>query len=140
MVEFMESKRPLPQPTEMTWPFWEAAARRRLVHPRCDECERAFFPPHLVCPHCWATNWSWQESSGRGEIYSFSVVHRAPQPGFDAPYVIAVVDLDEGFALMTNIVEMAPVDVSVGQRVRVSWREEGDLVLPMFAPEEQMAV
>lgn len=143
MEEVMESvglQRPLPQPTEVTRPFWGAAASRRLIHPRCGECARAFFPPHLACPHCRATSWSWVESAGRGEIYSFSVIHRAPQPGFDPPYVIAVVDLDEGFELMTNIVETAPAGVRIGQRVRVAWREEGDVVLPMFVPDGEVTL
>lgn len=130
----------MPRPTEVTRPFWEAAAKRRLIHPRCEECRAAFFPPHLACPHCRATHWAWAQSSGRGEIYSFSVVHRAPQPGFDPPYVIAVVDLDEGFELMTNIVDTAPADIRIGQRVRVTWHKAGDTVLPVFAPvEEEMA-
>lgn len=134
-----ETLRPLPEPTAVTAPFWDAAARGVLIHPRCCECERAFFPPHLACPHCRATSWSWVESAGRGEIYSFSVVHRAPQPGFDPPYVIAVIDLDEGFELMTNIVDTEPTDVRIGQRVRVTWREEGDAVLPMFTRDEETA-
>lgn len=133
----MELDRPLPQPTVMTRPFWDAARQRRLVHPRCVECLRAFFPPHLCCPHCRSTSWDWEESAGRGEIYSFSVVHRAPQPGFDLPYVIAVVDLDEGFELMTNIVQTAPADVRIGQRVQVVWHEVGDTVLAVFAPDEE---
>lgn len=140
MMESVDSQRPLPQSTEVTRPFWEAAARRQLIHPRCNGCERAFFPPHLACPHCRVTSWSWVESAGRGEIYSFSVVHRAPQPGFTPPYVIAVVDLDEGFELMTNIVESASAEVRIGQRVRVAWHEEGDAVLPMFVPDEEVAI
>lgn len=139
MVESVETLRPLPQPSEVTAPFWEAATRRQLIHPRCAECGRAFFPPHLACPHCRSMRWSWDESAGRGEIYSFSVVHRAPQPGFDPPYVIAVVDLDEGFELMTNIVQVSPAAVRIGQRVRVSWLEAGDMTLPVFAPDEEAA-
>lgn len=131
------SGRPLPNPSPVTEPFWSAAAARRLLHPRCDVCTRAFFPPHLACPHCRATSWSWAQSVGRGEIYSYSVVHRAPQPGFTPPYVIAVVDLDEGFELMTNIVGTDPGAVRIGQRVRVTWHEEGDAVLPMFRPDEE---
>ncbi len=137
MTDLMEPQRPLPQPNEVTKPFWDAVAGRRLIHPRCEECRTAFFPPHLACPHCRATEWVWAESSGRGEVYSFTVVHRAPQPGFDPPYVIAVVDLDEGFEFMTNIVDQAPRDVRIGQRVRVVWQEAGGAVLPVFAPEEE---
>lgn len=129
--------RPLPVPSPLTEPFWAAAERRELLHPRCDVCGRAFFPPHLACPHCRAAQWSWVRSAGRGEVYSFSVVHRAPQPGFATPYVIAVVDLDEGFELMTNLVDVEPDRVRIGQRVRVTWHEEQDAVLPMFRPDEE---
>lgn len=131
-----ETLRPLPEPTAVTAPFWDACARGVLMHPRCDDCERAFFPPHLACPHCRAVSWSWAESAGLGEIYSFSIVHRAPQPGFALPYVIAVVDLDEGFELMTNIVGTEPNSVRIGQRVRVAWHDEGGAVLPAFGPDE----
>lgn len=133
----MKSQRPLPQANEVTKPFWEAATSHRLLHPRCDACGRAFFPPGLVCPRCRAAQWSWSESAGLGEIYSYSVVHRAPQPGFDPPYVLGVVDLDEGFELMTNIVGVAPDEVRIGQRVQVTWREEGGMVLPMFTSHEE---
>lgn len=134
----VEQQRPLPEPNVVTRPFWDGAAEKRLLYPRCDECERAFFPPHLVCPHCRSAKWSWSQSVGRGEIYSFSVVHRAPQPGFETPYVIAVVDLDEGFDLMTNIVGVDPGGVAIGQRVQVDWLEVGEMVLPVFTPDEAM--
>lgn len=133
----LEELRPLPEPTVITAPFWGAAARRVLQFPRCDACQRAFFPPHLCCPHCRSWDWSWDVSQGHGEVYSFSVVHRAPQPGFDPPYVIAVVDLDEGFELMTNIVGIDPAEVQIGMRVAVQWHEVGTFVLPVFAPISQ---
>ncbi|GAA1164863.1 OB-fold domain-containing protein [Ornithinimicrobium humiphilum] len=132
----MEPSRPLPEPTVVTRPFWEAAAQRRLLAPRCRACGRWFFPPHLVCPHCREADWEWAQSSGRGELYSFTVVHRAPQPGFDPPYVLAVVDLEEGFELMTNIVGADPAGLRIGQRVRVTWQEAGDMVLPVFTPAD----
>ena len=129
--------RPLPEPGELTRPFWEGAARGALLHPRCDDCGQAFFPPHVVCQKCRSAGWSWVESAGRGTVYSFTVVHRAPQPGFDPPYVLAVVDLDERLELMTNLVGVSPDDVRIGQRVRVEWRSFGDITLPMFTPDEE---
>ena len=129
--------RPLPQPSELTRPFWDAAAGQRLLHPRCDACGRAFFPPHAVCPGCRAASWSWQESVGLGTVHSSTVVHRAPQEGFSTPYVIAVVDLGEGFELMTNIVGTDALDVTVGQRVRVAWQRVGVTVLPVFETDPE---
>lgn len=131
--------RPLPEPTGLTRPFWDAAATGVVVHPRCDACAQAFFPPHLVCPACRSSRWSWATSAGRGSVYSFTVVHRAPRPGFDPPYVLAVVDLDEGLELMTNLVGVEPDAVSIGQRVRVEWRRFAGVTLPMFTPDEEAA-
>ncbi|GAA1916628.1 Zn-ribbon domain-containing OB-fold protein [Nocardioides hwasunensis] len=133
--------RPLPQPSELTRPFWDGAVAHRLLHPRCDACGGAFFPPHAVCPACRAAAWSWQESAGRGTVHSSTVVHRAPQEGFATPYVLAVVDLDEGFELMTNVVGAGALDVTTGRRVRVAWQQVGDSVLPVFEadPEQEDA-
>src|SRR4051794_20615230 len=104
MVDAVDVLRPLPEPTVITRPFWDAASRHELMHPRCSACDRAFFPPHLCCPHCHSVDWGWHPSNGTGALYSYTVVHRAPRPGFDPPYVLGVVDMDEGFELMTNIV------------------------------------
>ncbi len=133
----IDVSRPVPQPNEVTRPFWDAAASHRLVHPRCRSCGRTFFPPHLCCPHCRASDWAWEEGAGRGTVHSATVVHRAPQPGFAPPYVIAVVDLDEGHDLMTNVVGVDPHAVRIGQRVRVTWLEVGEHVLPVFEPDEE---
>ena len=61
--------RPLPEPGELTRPFWEGAARGALLHPRCDDCGQAFFPPHVVCQKCRSAGWSWVESAGRGTVW-----------------------------------------------------------------------
>jgi uncharacterized protein len=131
-------ERPLPQPTAVTSPFWEAARGHKLVHPWCARCQQAFFPPHLLCPHCRSAGWSWSQSQGRGVVYSFSVVHRAPLPGFEPPYVLAVVDLHEGFELMTNVVGVRPDRVHIGMRVEVTWLEAGDQALPVFRPVDEI--
>ena len=130
----MDVRRPLPHPNALTRPFWDASARRELVFPRCGACEGAFFPPQLCCPRCRSRDWDWDVSRGAGTVYSHTVVPRAPQPGFDPPYVLAVVDLDEGFELMTNVVGTAPDDVRIGQRVQVDWLAVDDVVLPVFVP------
>lgn len=123
--------RPAPEPTEFGRPFWEAARGHRLVRPVCDACGRSFFTPQVACPHCLSEAWSWVDSSGRGVVHSFAVVHRAPVPGFTPPYVIADVELEEGWRILTNVVGGTPV---VGQQVRVTWLEvAGGAVLPVFA-------
>jgi uncharacterized OB-fold protein len=129
-------QRPLPQPTELTEPFWEATRRRVLVRQRCDDCGANFFPPKVACPHCLSEAWQWVESSGRGAVYSFTVIHRAPGPEFETPYVLAVVDVEEGWTMLTNIVDCAPSDVRFDMPVSVSWQEMGGgMLIPMFSPE-----
>lgn len=129
--------RPLPEPNQITQPFWDACRQERLTYPWCEACSTAFFPPQLCCPGCLSLDWGWRESAGRGSLYSQSIVHRAPQPGFEPPYVIGVVDLDEGFELMTNIVETPRERLRIGMRVRVTWQPAGAFVLPMFVEDHQ---
>jgi hypothetical protein len=89
----------------------------------------------VACPHCLSTDWAFEPSTGRGTVYSYTVVHRPPQPGFDPPYVLAIVDLDEGWSMLTNVVGVEPGDVRIGQRVAVRFEDVTDEVaLPCFAP------
>lgn len=131
--------RPLPEPSPLTEAFWQAAREHRLVRPVCDRCGRSHFTPQVACPHCLATGWRYQPSTGRGTVYSWTVVHRPPGPGFDPPYVLAVVDLEEGWSMLTNLVGPGgpgsgpPHDVHIGQAVRVRFDDiTPDLVLPVF--------
>lgn len=120
---------------ELTQPFWAAVARGELVRPVCERCGRSCFPPQLACPHCGGETWTWTVSSGRGTVYSATVVHRPPSPEFTAPYVVAIVDLDgEGWSLLANVVD-CPSGVAIGTAVEVAWdRTAGDASLPVFAP------
>jgi uncharacterized OB-fold protein len=123
---------------EMTAPFWAATARHELTRPVCNSCGRSFFIPQYLCTHCGSDDWEYQPSEGRGVVASYTVVHRAPDPRFETPYVVALVDIDdEGWSLMTNIVGVDPEEVEFGMPVEVSWTEFEDRVLPAFtAPEK----
>jgi uncharacterized OB-fold protein len=80
--------------------------------------------------------WAWEESSGSGRIYSFTVCHRPPVPGFAAPYVLAIVELDEGWSMLTNLVDCEATDLEIGQMVEVTWLRLADgLTLPVFRPK-----
>ncbi|MGE0304581.1 MAG: Zn-ribbon domain-containing OB-fold protein [Acidimicrobiia bacterium] len=128
---------PLPRPTELTEPFWAAAAEGRLLLPKCDECGRCFFRPEYYCTHCASARWHWIESEGRGTLYSFSTVHRAPTTAFRVPYVIVAVDLDEGVAMLSNLDGCDPADARIGMRVRVGFQPvAAGVALPIFRPEE----
>ena len=102
-------------------PFWQAASEQRLIRPWCAHCQISFFPPALCCPHCLETGWTWIDSSGIGSIYSFTRVFRAPVAGFETPYVVAIVDLEPGFSLITNVLESNLDQVCIGDEVEVDW-------------------
>ena len=126
----------LPAITDLTRPFWAAAAQGRLLLPRCHACGQHFFRPEVACTHCFALDWQWIEASGRGTLYSYTVVHRAPAPGFVVPLVLPVVDLDEGPAMMSNLVGCANGDIRIGMKLRVRFEQVAPEVhLPRFAPE-----
>jgi uncharacterized protein len=120
---------------ELSEPFFAAAAEQRLVIPRCSACERYFFYPTVLCPYCHTMGHEWVDASGRGRIYSFTVVHRAPAAGVPTPYVVGVVELDEGIRMMSNIIDCSPDDVEIGMAVSVrfgtNWERR---MLPFFAP------
>jgi uncharacterized OB-fold protein len=120
---------------DLAAPFFDAAARAELVVPRCDNCSRYFFYATVLCQHCHSPKWSWTRSSGLGTVYARTVVHRPLQPELEAPYVVAVIELDEGVRLMTNIVEVDPHQVAIGQRVEAvfgdSWNGRA---VPFFRP------
>jgi uncharacterized OB-fold protein len=129
--------RPLPSPNPLTEPYWSAAHQRELKLPRCDTCRQFHFYPRSACPHCGSLQLAWQRVSGSGEIYSFTVVHRAPSQGFAAqvPYVVAVVALAEGPHLMTRLTQVQPDAVHIGMPVKVAFEKQDDeTTLPVFSP------
>ena len=95
--------RPLPQATPETKEYWDGLKRHELRIQRCSDCSQFYFFPRPFCPHCQSQNVQWQTVSGKGKLHSYVIAHRG-HPAFDAPYVIAMVQLDEGPKMMTNIV------------------------------------
>ena len=125
--------RPLPRPTTLSRPFWDGCLDGRLLVQRCSSCGRCFFIPSAFCPRCLDTAYEWIESSGRGQVVTYTVVWRPPTPAFDPPYVVAVVRLEEGYEMLTNIVDAEPEAALIGARVRVRFRRESDeIALPYF--------
>jgi uncharacterized OB-fold protein len=129
-----EYTRPLPVPDGDTRPFWDAAKQHRLVLQRCLDCEKAIFYPRAVCPHCMSDRIVWFDATGRGTIYSFTVIHRAPAQFADGvPYVVALIDLAEGVRMMSNVVDCPPSDVRIGAEVEVVFDDvTPDISLPKF--------
>ena len=126
---------PLPKPNADTQPYWDAAAEGRLLYQHCKSCGKAQFYPRSTCVACQGAELEWRESSGNGTIASFTEVLRAPTAAFKemAPYVIALVDLDEGFRLMVNIVEGDTEKLAIGARTRTVFREVDGVTLPQGA-------
>lgn len=128
-----DETRPLPVPDGDTRPYWNAAKEHRLVLRRCLDCQTAIFYPRGICPHCMSDHLDWITASGRGTIYSYTVVHRAPA-GFQdrVPYVVALIDLDEGVRMMSNVVD-AGSEVRVGAPVQVIFDDvTAEITLPKF--------
>lgn len=124
-------ERPFPEPDPDTGRFWEAVSAGRFEIQRCTACARHVFYPRLHCPHCGSAELQWVSASGRATVHSYTVVHRAP-PAFaeEAPYVVALVDLEEGPRMMTRLLGIEPGAVEIGMRVRIAI--EGDPPLPYF--------
>jgi uncharacterized OB-fold protein len=118
-------------------PFWEGCRSHELRYQRCAACGLANFPPTEHCRECLSGDISWQQSTGRGEIYSWTVVYRPVTAEFEPPYAPAIVTLDEGYQMLTNVVGVAPEDLDVGMRVRVQFHGVGpNVTLPYFAGAE----
>ena len=129
---------PIPLPTPETRPFWDAAKRHELVLPRCRACGRLHYYPRGACPHCLSGDLAWERLSGRGTLHTFTIVARG-QKGFPVPtpYVIAIVELDEGPRLMTNLVgvEPDPARIRIGMPVEVVFEDvSAEIALPRFRP------
>ena len=125
---------PVPTITTDTEEFWKATLEGRLLLRRCESCGESIWYPRPVCPFCHSTTTSWQEASGRGSIYSFSVVRRSGGEFASAvPYVLAYVELEEGPRMMTNIVDSVIEDLVIGQPVELVFHKtSGEAALPRF--------
>jgi uncharacterized OB-fold protein len=129
------SGRPVPQPSSLSLPYWEAAGRGELLYMRCDRCGTPFFPPAEACIHCQAEEVAWQRSTGLAAVYSYTVLHAAPSAGFPTPTVLAIVDVEEGYSMFTNVVGCPPADVRIGMAVEVDFEPLTEsITLPVFRP------
>ena len=131
------ASKPIPRPAPESVPYWQAARAHRLEIPRCNACSKFWFPPSQSCPHCLAADFAWTPVSGKGKVFSFVTFHRVYHPAFakDVPYVVALVELDEGPRLLTNIVGVAPEKVVCDMPVKVVFDDvAADVAVPKFTP------
>ncbi|MGW1027412.1 Zn-ribbon domain-containing OB-fold protein [Streptomyces sp. NPDC002577] len=128
----------LPEPDAFTRRYWDAAADGQLLLRRCRACGLAHHYPREFCPHCWSEDADWEQASGRATLYTWSVVHRNDLPPFGTrtPYVAAVVDLEEGPRMMTEVVDYEEGALRIGMRLEAAFRAVAgeDFTVPVFRP------
>lgn len=126
-----------PRPTPETQPYWDACQRHELQLQRCRSCQQFQFYPRVVCTKCGHDQLDWTRASGAGKIVSFTVVRRAISAAYAAevPYVIALIELDEGPQMMSNVVECDIDAVAIGMDVAVCFDDwDVDITIPKFKP------
>ena len=122
---------PVPAISIETEAYWAGANDGKLLMKRCTDCDKTHFYPRAICPYCQSANTEWYEASGKGVIYSYSVMRRG-----ENPYAIAYVTVDEGVTMLSNIVECDYDGLSIGQAVEVAFRKcsDGQQSVPVFRP------
>ena len=136
-------RKPIPQPSPDSRPYWEATKRHELQVPFCNGCQRLFWYPRVQCPRCHSWDIAWRQVSGRGKLHTYAIQHRPQQPGFenDVPYITALVELDEDasvriFGNLINI-EPEPERVKVGMPVEVVFEDiTEEITLPKWQPAQ----
>ncbi len=120
--------KPLPTPGPVSQPFFDAVRRHKLLIMRCRSCGAPRLSEHVHCPECWSDDYQWVEASGRGKMYSFVVMHQMLHPGFaqDIPYNVALVDLDEGPRILSNVVGCSNEELAVNMRIEAVFDDVTD--------------
>jgi uncharacterized OB-fold protein len=136
----VELQRPLPTPmTPEAKPYWDGLKDEKLMLPKCEDCGKAFFYPRIACPHCHSRNVGWTQASGKGKLYSFEIAYRSLNPAFkiEPPYVLAMIELEEGPRIMSNLIniEATPEAVKIDMPVEVVFEKQNDdVTIPLFQP------
>lgn len=132
-----ETKKPLPKITSVSKPFYKAAKEHKLLIQRCKDCRKIISYPKGLCSYCLSSNLEWSESRGKGKVYSYTVVTGGVPPWFepDLPFVLAIIDLEEGARMLSWVVECNPEEVRCDMNVEVTFKDLTDeIALPIFRP------
>ena len=137
MTESQENPtKPIPLPDELTRPFWDATGEHRLEIQRCGQCGYYNHPPKPLCDRCGSEELAFEAVSGKGAIYSYTVMRQRNVRGFqdEVPYLNVIVELDEQpmLFMITNLVGAGLDDAKIGQRVEVTYEERDEVTLPQF--------
>ena len=130
-------QKPVPIVNPWVKPFWDAAREEKLIIQKCQDCNHHIFYPRIACPHCFSDKVEWVEASGKGTVYSFTVVTNNAPSAFiaDMPFVIAIVKLEEGVQMLSNIIKCDPGDVVCDMPVEVTFEKlDDEFTLPKFRP------
>lgn len=126
---------PVPNPSQISLPYWEGTRSGELRYQRCSDCDSADFGPGLACRQCRSRHLTWKVSSGEGSLYSWTVVWRPQTPAFEVPYAPAIVRLDEGYDMISAVVGCDPGELHENMRLAVVFHALTDEVtLPFFRP------
>ena len=120
-------------------PYWDGLKENKLMLPKCGDCGKAFFYPRIACPHCQSRNIEWMQASGKGKLFTFQIAHRSLNPNFkiEPPYILAMIELDEGPRIMSNLIniEADPSVVKCDMAVEVVFEKQTDEVtIALFQP------
>lgn len=129
-------QRMLPSPSPETQRYWDGCKQHELWLPYCTACQAFFFYPRPFCPTCFGWEIEWRQASGRARLYTYAIQYRPQAPGFEPPYVTAIVQLDEGPRLLTNLVEVEPdpSQITCDMAVEVTFQDFDEISLPVFRP------
>ena len=135
MSRGIEYTKPLPTIEPETEEFWKAAKRHELFLQRCNACGEVIHFPRVMCYRCLSEDLGWFKSTGLGSVYSFTIIHQVAHQGFEpeVPYVYAIIDLDDGARMISNVVNINPSAVEVGMRVQVTFDDvTPEISIPKF--------
>ncbi len=130
-----EAPRPYPQPDRDSAPFWEAQQRHELRFRRCTACGAFRYPMTLLCLDCRSWEFEWALASGRGTVYSYTVVHHQTHPAFPVPYTIALVEMEEGPRIIARMRSSEGTPISIGAAVSIEWEDGPHQALPVFVTD-----
>ncbi|MEE8414082.1 MAG: Zn-ribbon domain-containing OB-fold protein [Dehalococcoidales bacterium] len=136
-MQQQQYNKPLPYVHEETRPFWEGTKRHEVLIQRCKDCGKFRFYPRSTCIYCLSDNTEWVKVSGKAKVYSFTIAYRPARPAFadDAPYNVAIIELEEGIRMISNIVDCANEDIKVDMPVEVVFDDvTPEITLLKFKP------
>ena len=130
-------KKPLPKILPETEEYWKATTRHELFLQRCNSCKEVIYYPRIMCYRCMSEDIGWFKSTGFGEVYSYSIIWQVAHMAFeeDVPYVYAIIDLDDGARMISNVVNIEPAKVKIGMKVKVVFEDATpEISIPRFEP------